>query len=61
MKHAKYKWFYINDSTHSELCCNNMRHFKEYYAEILKKKIKQKSLKDAIKIAEQKDLEIQRG
>ena len=61
MRHAKYKWFYINDSTHSVLCPNNMRSFKEFHDEIIKKKIKQKSLKDAIKIAEQKDNEIQRG
>jgi len=43
------------------LCPNNMRSFKEFHDEIIKKKIKQKSLKDAIKIAEQKDNEIQRG
>lgn len=61
MKHAKYKCAYINDSTHSELCSNSMKPFREYYTELSKRKIKQKSLKDAIKIAEQKDQDRRKG
>lgn len=55
MKHSKYKCAYINDATHSELCSASMKPFREYYNDISKRKIKQKSLKDAIKIADQKD------
>ena len=59
--HTKYKCSYINDTTHSELWSNSMKPFREFYNELGKKKVKQKSLKDAIKIADQKDQNRQKG
>jgi len=38
-----------------------MKPFREFYNDLSKKKVKQKSLKDAIKIAEQKDQNRQKG
>jgi len=61
MKHAKYKCLYINDSTHSELCSNSMKPFREHFKEITKKKIKQKTLKDAIKIADKREEDWKNG
>lgn len=60
-KHNKYKCAYINDSSHSELWSSSMKPFREYYIELSKRKIRQKSLKDAIKIADQRDQDNLKG
>ena len=38
-----------------------MKPFREYHLELSKRKIRQKSLKDAIKIADQRDHDDQKG
>jgi hypothetical protein len=60
LKQSKYKCSYINDSTHSELCPLYMKPFRDHYNQ-LSKKIKQRSLKDAIKIADQRDKDKAKG